>query len=318
MRMLWIVLLFGAPLDELKLIKPLPVPTYSWPIPSEVLKADNAELAELTRITKSIGVFVEATREQIELALKVAQPHGAKLAIMFRPWFTPIVNDPLNSAALQEFGLTWQRWRDGPAKAIAASVYKPPVVCLVDSETLDCRAEPARAKCAELYASYDAFIRVVAGCAQVEWYGWGPIAAPAEPDGYASQPWSVPFSGLQSVGWEAYNVGEIAETREMSRRAKVLADSLQPIGYSLGTTAWVSVGCGQRYTWSDFKVWVWTADVDYAREMGRELYGKWYRERPRRFMAGSTTVVFYPSLLDARIIDPDWRNRLAFLKGATE
>jgi len=311
--MVWIVLLFGAPIDELKLVKPLPVATYSWPIPSEVLKIDNAELAEVTRITGSIGVSEKASKDQVAVALKIAQAHAAKLAVTFSPWFDPTVNDPNSPAAMQAFGLTWRQWQAGCAKALAASAYKPTIVCLVDAETLDCRAEPARSKCAELYASYDSFIRTIAGCSEVHWYAFGPMAAPVEPDGYVLPPWSAPFPGLQSIGWEAYNVGEIAETRQMSRLGKASADAM-----GIHTCAWVSVGCGQRYTWSDFKAWQWTADFEYSREMGRELYGKWYRERPRRFMAGPSAVIMYPSLLDLRIVDPNWTNRLAFLKGATE
>jgi len=308
-----LLLLLGAPLDDLKLIKPLPAPTYSWPIPSEVLKVDNAELAEITRITGSIGVFLEARADQPITALKIAAGHGAKLAVMFRPWFEPIVKNPLSSEATGEFGLTWQRWREGTGRALAASPYKPPIVCLVDAETFDCRAEPNRSRCAELYASYDAFIRAVAGCKEVFWYGFGEVAAPAEPGGYAFQPWVAPFEGMKSVGWEAYNVGEIAETREMSRRAKATADSL-----GIGGSAWVSVGCGQRYNWEPFKQWTWSGEQSYSRELGRELYGKWYRERPSRFMVGPGAVIFYPSLLDLRMVDPEWKNRLAFLRGATE
>jgi hypothetical protein len=307
------LLLLGSPIDELRLVKPLPLPTYSWPVPSEVLAVGNAELAEITRITKSIGVFLESPKSQIDTALKVAAPSAAKLCVMFRPWFTPTIDDPLSAAAMQEFGLTWQRWRDGPAKVIAASVYKPEVVCLVDSETLRCAAEPARAKCAELYSSYDAFIRLVAGCKEVHWYGFAENPAPAEPDGYSFQPWAVPFSGIQSLGFEAYNTGEIAETRTTSRRAKILADSL-----GVPTAAWVSVGCGWRYDWNPFKRWVWQGDPAYSRQMGAELFSKWFRERPNRFHSPPSVVILYPSILDIRIIDHDWRVRLSFLHGAVD
>jgi hypothetical protein len=307
------LLLLGAPLDELKLVKPLPVMAFSWPIPSEVLRIDNAELAEITRITGSIGVFAEAPKAQVDVALQIAAKHNARLCPMFRPWFEPTVADPTLPAAQAEFSVTWQQWYTGPAKAISASVYKPQVVCLVDTESFDCREEPKRSKCAELYSSYDAFIRRISGCTEVYWYGFGEVAAPAEPNGYAFQPWAVSFSGMKSVGWESYGVDEIAESRVMSHKARAYGDSL-----GIPISVWTSVGCGQRYDWNPFKSWTWAADQSYSREMGAELFGKWWRERPQRFHAPSAAVIFYPSLIDLRIVDPEWKNRLAFLKGATE
>ena len=223
------------------------------------------------------------------------------------------MSDPTLPTAQAEFSVTWQQWYAGPARAIRDSVYKPAIVCLVDAETFDCREEPKRGKCSELYASYDLFIRLISGCTEVYWYGFGMVAAPSEPDGYAFQPWAVSFAGMKSVGWEAYSVSEIAESRIMSHKAKAYGDSL-----GVQTSVWVSVGCGQRYDWKPFKSWTWTADEAYSRQMGAELYGKWWRERPGRFHAPSSVIIWYPSILDPRIQDPNWINRLAFLKGAQE
>jgi hypothetical protein len=90
----------------------------------------------------------------------------------------------------------------------------------------------------------------------------------------------------------------------------------------LPVTVWLAApGCGQRFTFNDaFQEWVWDIgpDTRYSAENGRELCVSWYGTKPARFMAQPATVVVYPHPFDPRIVDPDRKHLMAFLRGATE
>ena len=286
-------------LDDLRSLNKLAYGMYSWPVPDARLSAADQELVQLARIMGSVGVMAEGTKEQAAEAIRVAKAaetlRGSPvvLAVLFRPWLVPV--QPGSSAAFEEFSRLTHHWSK-VAAALSESSYKPPVVALVDTETFDARTEPKRSQVKLLYETAAAQIKsfgVVGQC----WYSFAEIAAPADPDGYAHQAWSVPFVGLEDIGFETYTQHEIAESRIVSRQANALRADLEV----RGLTAWVSFGCGRRYTFQSFKEWVWqAASVQYTRELGRELCGAWYRARPRRFHAGPTQFAVYPHVLDAR------------------
>jgi hypothetical protein len=314
---------FGAPpsLEEWKTVKSLKTLTIPWPAPDDRYKADDAEHVQLTRILGAISVNSEyTTKAQTLAALSIAQQaetlRGSpiKLGVLFLPWKVAVAPD--SAAAHAEFYRAYQKWL--PIKAaLAASAYKPGIVVFVDTETFDARTEPARSQVADLYSAYDAFLRAITGCTQVEWYGWAEWPGPCDPDGWCTQPWAVPFDGLKTLSVELYGLHEIGLAREATRRARSMADSL---GLS-STTAWVSApGCGQRFTFeATFQEWVWDIgqDTRYSGEMGRELYQSWYCARPSRFMACPATAVFYPHPFDPRIVDPDRKHLMAMI-AATE
>ena len=310
-------------LAEWAAIKPLTKLTIPWPAPDERYKADDGEHVELTRILGAITVHADyTTEEQVFAALNIAKQaemrraRPIRLGVLFLPWPTPCAPD--SAEAMGEFYATYEKWRV-IRSALDASTYRPVVVCLVDTETFDARAEPNGGKIAELYDAYETFLGAITNCSAVEWYGWGPWPGPCEPDGWCTQKWAVlPFDGQKSVGFELYHVGEIGLQRDATRRARALADTRGVAA----TTAWVSApGCGRRFTFNDaFQEWVWDIgpDTRYSAELGRELYRGWHGARPERFMAQPSRVVFYPHPFNPRIVDPDRKHLLAFLKAATE
>lgn len=323
--------MLAAPIDDLKAIKPLPVPTYTWPVPARYVdvsdpdyaKTDHEWLRVLTEKIGSIGVLAEDPKARHAAALRIAQAAEAArgtpvtLAVTFRPWL--VACDPLTDDCWSEFGRTYRNWNH-VAEALAASSYRPPVVCLVDTETMVARDEPQRSKIAELYEAYDRFLRIVTRCSETDWYGWGATPALSLPDGWAIPPWSVPFAGQTNIGFQSYQQGEIHAAREASWRARAQADAA---GIS-NIVAWIAApGCGQVYDFSD-KLSAWSRHpvqpIAYDAELGRELYGWWHREsaRERRFFSPPSAIVIYPNPLDPRIIDPDRSRLIAFLNGATE
>lgn len=314
--------LMGPFLDDLKTIKELPQPCYLWatpanPVPDEVI--------ELGRVVGSVGVMAEDGSAKITQAVQWAAAAKAKrtatskpvvLSVAFRPWRT--ISDPRADSMWQELGLTYGQGK-AIAGAIAGSTYKPPVVCLVDAESFDCTAELNRARCEELYGLYDAFIRLAAGCVEVHWYGFGAIPAPALPDEWGFHAFAAPFDGMPSLSYEAYYLNEANQRREASRRARSYAVALS----ATKTVAWVAApGSGRAYRWTNsmYSEWVWDAgpEVYYDTQLGRELFVAWYRNRPLRYMDPADAVVIYPSPLDPRIVDPDRKHLIAFLRGATE
>jgi hypothetical protein len=305
-------------------IKPLSKPTYSWPAPADRYKADDAEHVQWTRVLGSISVDSEYTTKAETLAAlaiaKLAETQRGtpiKLGVLFKPWAVPCAPDSAEAHA--EFYRTYQRWLSIKA-ALAASTYKPGVVCLVDTETFDARTEPARSQVADLYSAYDAFLRAITGCTQVEWYGWAQWPGPCDPDGWCTQKWAVPFDGLKTLSVELYGFHEIGLAREATRRARSMADSL-----GLATvTAWViAPGAGQVFTFDttyQHIIWDLGPDTTHTAEVARELYGWWHCSKPTRFMACPAAVIFWPSPFDPRIVksDPDLKHLMAFLRAATE
>jgi hypothetical protein len=320
----------GAPptLAEWQQIKPLSKPTYSWPAPDDWFDPMKVGTVDYVRVTGSVSVHSEFTwKAQVSSALKIAElaqtARGptlppVKLAVLFTPWNTPVAPDSAEAHA--QFYRTYQRWL--PIKAaLAASTYKPGgIVCLVDSEGLDGRTEPARSQVADLYSAYTAFLTAITGCTKVEWYGWAEWPGPCDPDGWCTQKWAVPFDGLETLSVELYGFHEIGLAREATRRARSMADSL-----GLATvTAWViAPGAGQVFTFDttyQHVIWDLGQDTTYTAEVARELYGSWHCGKPQRFMACPAAVIFWPSPYDPRIVksDPDLKHMMAFLGAAGE
>jgi hypothetical protein len=307
---------------ELKAIPALGKLTVPWPAPQDRYTPTDLEHAELTRILGAISVEAQyTTKAEVLAALDIAKSTEAVLGVLFRPW--PSVGLPTSPDASAEFYRTYRQWRV-IRSALAEHPYKPRLVCLIDTESFNGRDPALTAAVAGLYQEYDEYLRLITKCQDVLWYGFAPTPAPADPDEWGFHPFSAPFVGLQGLGFELYHLGEIGLKREASRRAKVYANSL---GVPK-TVGWVSApGCGWEFQWDKdangrlvYQTWQWDAGskVRYDVELGRELYGKWNGERPGRFMAQPEIVCTYPHPFDPRIVDPERKHLLGFLRGATE
>jgi hypothetical protein len=259
----------------------------------------------------------------LAIAKKAAEGRGSPvtLGILFLPWRVAV--DPSSPEASSEFYTTYKKWRV-IRSALAESTYKPPIACLVDTETFNAKVSANTQTITDLYEAYDQFLRAVVKPVDVFWYGFGESPAPAEPEEWGRHPFSAPFPGMSNLGFELYYKGEIGLQREATHRAREFAAELGVPEI----TAWVAApGCGQEFRWTKdatgknlYHEWVWDAGPAcwYDREMGRELYGAWQAARPRRFMEAPNTVCVYPHVFDPRIVDPDRTHLLAFLQGATE
>lgn len=288
-----VILSVVPPVKELKSISSLPKLTIPWSPDDELWVEGQPQLTELTRILGAITVNVEGKKEQTAIALKIAEKTKAKLGVLLRPWF-PVVTDPGG-----EFQITWNQWRTAIAPALRESIYKPEIICLIDAEILGN---------AELFSIYDAFITAL-GCKRREWYNFASTPNASEM-GWGTQQWSVKFDGLQTMGFEIYHQNEQYLRREISRKAKV-----QAIEWGiLDTTAWVSIGCGRVFDWKPFTTWTDNTpqSLDYTIAMSKELYEKWYCDRPTRYMSCPSTIIIYPHPFDKRTTK--WEHLIAFLK----
>ena len=313
----------AAPIDDLRAMKELPVPTYLWATPAEQLNSGNQELIHLTRVVGSIGIMAQDTTWRMDIALDVAGkaqalrlPASPKivLSVVWRPWMS--VTDPFGISVPAEFAISTGHARR-LAGAIGAAAYKPRVVCLVDCETWDCREEPNRTKCKELYATYDALLRQE-GCSEVHWYSFGHVPSPNDPDEWGISPWAAPFPGMESLNFSIVFLGEQMGKRQSSKKNRAYATSL---GVAK-TVAWIAApGSGREYHWEPtYSEWIWDVGPKtwHDAEIGRELYSWWHRARPQRYMDPVNAIATYPHFFDSRIVDPGRKHLLAFLYGGTD
>jgi len=315
----------GAVIDDLKACKELPVQTILWPTPAG---ANADEVIELGRIAGSVGLDANEEKAAVLEVLghvKAAQAKraaGSKpvtLALLFKPWNPGGVTDPTVEAAWSEFGKAYSNAIKVHEAQIEAGVSPAPAwTCVVDSEGFDCRTDPKRSKCVQLYGAYNAFLATL-GCSEVYWYSFAAVPAPALPDEWGTHSFAVPFPGMASLGFEIYYINEAIGRREASRRARAMATT---IGITK-TSAWIAApGSGRVFKWSNaaYSDWTWNPgpDTAYDTQLGRELYVSWYRNRPQRYMDPVDAVCVYLHPLDSRIVDPERKHLLAFLRGVSE
>lgn len=315
----------GQALEELKALKQLPdnPPTYLWSTPNAAVPE---EVVQVGRICGSVGIDAKEKPETIAKvvgfvaqaqALRAPNTRPVALTVILRPWFIdkgkpPI--DPTSDAAWREFGILTKQIKDVTA---ALPAPRPPIVAMIDAEGLDCiGSEAKKTACKELYATYDLIVQALLTATR-EWYGFGAVPAPALPDEFGYHFFAAPFPGMQSLGWEWYYTEEAIGRRESSRRARTYAMSL---GIAR-TTVWISIGCGRKFQFTpEYSIWINDAgtDTSYSAQLGRELYGKWYRARPTRYMDPVDAVCVYPHPLDSDMPDKSRRHAIALWKAATE
>jgi len=305
-------------------IRQLSVPLMNWSTPDQYLTVGNPTLVELTRITGNVGMAYESTKWRWLVALQIGgEAQGRRLpntapvflVIVVRPWMTiRDVHSPLVASEAAFTSTYFARIRE----AIAESTWKPRLVCTVDTETFSCRGSN-QIKCLEVYKAYDALLRSQ-GCSEVHWFSFGLLPSPAPPNEFSTPAWSAPWSGMDSLGFSLAWVGEHLGKRQAAHLNRQYANSI-------GVTkivGWISApGCGRKFQWGDgLNYWPWTFNVGtdtlYDTILGRELLNWWYRLQGQRYMGAVDGVAVYPGLLDPRIIDPERKHLLAFLRGVSE
>ncbi len=319
----------------LRPLKPLQKVHYSWPIPPELLRADDPLLCEYVRLTSAISLRAEnCTPIQVEAAVAVCERVNqanrtlpARLAFHYSPWTREFGKTlpPTDSGPSQQRELLRFRERmDAVRQMVAAANRRHRADVTVGAIILDCERFETRPAHAAWNAAitekhnliYDA-VRAAFPDARVEWYNRGAIHRVEQGDGWAPSAYSTTEERGDSYACSLYQLSDIGYTRETFRRTVENArrHEVQQV------TPWVALASGYRPTPSGTS---WTFDWDYdlycSWQFGREINHPWFAnpQHHARFAPwnAATIVIFYPEPFGRT---PAWgRHFVAYVRGAND
>jgi hypothetical protein len=327
----------GQIVEWLRALEPLPKVHYSWPIPPLLLDhPDDPRLYEYVRLTRAASVSGEwVTPSRFEAAVDVCRRVNARapgrevtIAINYSPWhrrfdksLPPTDEGPTHRAELdflRERLSLLRGWLDEINQTHGAAVRIGAL--LFDSErfvTREGKGDADRRWNDAITAKYERCREIgeaIYPGVRIEWYGRG-VRRSAASSGWSSPRWHTFDDNAHSFSCSLYRVPEIGYMRETFRRTVELA---KRHGVDV-VTPWVALASGYRRQADRFEEWDtdWDYDLIYSWQLGAELNGKWFADRPDRFApwGAADIVVFYPPPFDPRT--PAWgKHFVAYVRGA--